>query len=140
MKNSALDYMHRLLAESLYRGYSGRRPSHQEATLLAAYSVRWFRELLLRLSIQNCIDEMDPMADQSDGAVSFEGLEPEPASIDGIDLFDADRRAPAHQMGPAHSRDEALWDALCEGRLVLRIEGSEVNASVMPRTPPNFVH
>jgi hypothetical protein len=143
MKNSALNYMHRLLAESLYRGYSGRRPSHQEATVLAAHSVRWFRELLLRLSIQTCIEEVDPISDPFDEKCSFEsfeGFKCGTESLDGFALFDRDKREPSLQQDAIHSRDEALWDALCEGRLVLRIDGSEVNASVVPRTPPSVVH
>ena len=38
MKSSSVDYMHRLLAESLYRGYTGGPPSHGEATALAVGS------------------------------------------------------------------------------------------------------
>ena len=164
MKNSALDYMHRLLAESLYRGYTGRRPSHEEATVLAAQSVRWFRELLLRLSIQSCIEEIDPIADDFVGALSFESagafegldeagasngsigsngrkaFEGASATLEGFDIFDTKHQERSGQPRLTHSHDEALWDALCEGRLILRIDGSEVSASVMPRTPPSYVH
>ncbi len=130
MKNSSLDYMHRLLAESLYRGYSGARPSHEEATLLAAHSVRWFRELLLRLSIQHCIEETAPIGDL---------IADREAIDDAVDFDDTDWPDP-HQLEEILSRDEALWNALCEGSLVLRIEGSEVNASVVPTVARHLMH
>jgi hypothetical protein len=120
MQNLPHDTMHRLLAKSLYRGYSGKRPNPQEASVLATNSVRWFYELLLRLSIQGCIDEVDPVAT--------------PAA------FDAARGPGSRAPGSPYSRDEALWYALCEGRLVLRIEGSEVSASVVQRTPDRVTH
>ena len=101
--------MHRLLAESLYRGYSGKRPNHQNATLLATHSVRWFHELLLRLSIQGCIDQADPMA---------------------APVFDAASGPTRGASNTLYSRDEALWYALCEGRLILRVEGADVKASM----------
>ena len=46
----------------------------------------------------------------------------------------------SEQLRAIHSRDERLWDALCDGRLVLRIEGCEVNASVISESPPHVVH
>ena len=148
MKSSSVDYMHRLLAESLYRGYTGGPPSHKEATALAARSVQWFRELLLRLSIQSCIEEADPIEDamaelgepcRPDEFAEFSAL----AAIREVDpqgeWGDASRPR-SEQLRAIHSRDEILWDALCQGRLVLRIEGSEVNASVVEVAERHVLH
>ena len=148
MKNSSVDYMHRLLAESLHRGYSGGPPSHQEATILAARSVQWFRELLLRLAVQGCIDKVDPieqaMADLAepcgpDEFAEFSALAAIREADQRVELDSACWQR-TEQLRAIHSRDELLWDALCDGRLVLRIEGCEVNASVISNLPPHVVH
>ena len=136
MKNSATEYMHRLLAESLYRGFTGAKPSPEEATVLAIHSVRWFHELLLRLSLQSCIDEVDPIVDFFERNSELNSERNSEQNSDRNDALLANR----DPVEALHPGDEALWEALCEGRLVLRIEGSRVNASVDPKPPTELFH
>ena len=143
MKSSALDTIHRLLAESLYRGYMGAGPSYEEAGALAAHSARWLGALLLRLSLQDCGEGAQAIAEtiRWDGLGDARCFHP----LGGIDPLARPELEcscwPApDRLGALRPYDEALWKALCEGRLVLRIEGSQVYASTFPKTVLHVVH